>query len=199
MSAAGNPSYICFYSNKCKFCEYFLKELAKMPPLKPRFTFICVDPSPNRPAIPKMITQVPAVIIKGDPSPLLGNDAINWLATMKLQISPPSGPGGVKPPNPGGIPEEPEAYFASEMGGGYSSAYTYIDNQQQELGGTVGNFEYLSGGGAGMSTTMSGHIQGANNAGGTDRKTAKEKAFDSQMTEYMSKRDIGMPQLVKRQ
>jgi len=195
MSAAAGKTYICFYSNKCKFCEYFLRELAKIEALKPQFHFVCVDPSPQRPAIPASITQVPAVIQRGEQVPMLGNDAINWLATMKLQMDRPAAPaGGVRPPNPQGMPEEPEAYFASDMGGKYSSAFTYIDNQGQELGGTIGNFEYLGGGGAGMSTTMATHMSGLKNEPtGGGKVSAKERMFNKQMEEYMSQREMGMP------
>lgn len=200
MSSAGNQkNYICYYSNRCKFCEHFLKELATMP-LKTQFHFICVDPSTSRPAIPQSITQVPALILKGEPTPLLGNDAINWLATAKLQMGPSRGPGGTKPPNPEGMPEEPEAYFASEMGGGYSSAFTYINNQFEEMGGTIGNFEYLGGGGAGLSTTMASSMPGAGPGQKTNlsdqggkKVSAKEQLLAKQMEEYMARRESGMP------
>lgn len=200
--SAGNPkTYLCYYSNKCKFSEYFLKELATMQ-IKTQFHFICVDPSATRPVIPSMVTQVPALIIKGEPAPLLGNDAINWLATMKLQTNPSQGPGGVRPPNPQGVPEEPEAYFANEMGGRYSSAFTYINNQLEEVGGTIGNFEYLAGGGAGMSTTMSNNMisqQTTNLSDQGGKKTsAKEQLLQKQMDEYMARRDSGIPQVAKR-
>ena len=208
MSSAGNQkNYICYYSNRCKFCEHFLKELATMP-LKTQFHFICVDPSTSRPAIPQSITQVPALILKGEPTPLLGNDAINWLATAKLQMAPSRGPGGTKPPNPEGMPEEPEAYFASEMGGGYSSAFTYINNQFEEMGGTIGNFEYLGGGGAGVSTNMGGAMLGPGGISnqqtglsdqGSKKVSAKEQLLQKQMDEYMARRDSGIPQVVKRQ
>ena len=201
MSAAAGKTYICFYSNRCKFCEHFLRELAKIEALKPQFHFICVDPSPSRPAIPANITQVPAVIQRGDQVPMLGNEAINWLATMKLQMDRPAAPaGGVRPPNPAGMPEEPEAYFASDMGGRYSSAFTYIDNQGQELGGTIGNFEYLGGGGAGMSTTMSSQMSGlGSEPSGGGKVSAKERMFNKQMEEYMSQREMGMPKPPVRQ
>ena len=168
-------------------------------PLKTQFHFICVDPSTSRPAIPQGITQVPALIIKGEPAPLLGNDAINWLATAKLQMAPSRGPGGTKPPNPPGMPEEPEAYFASEMGGAYSSAFTYINNEFEEVGGTIGNFEYLGGGGAGMSTSMASSMpgSGAQKTGLSDqggkKVSAKEQLLAKQMEEYMSRREAGMP------
>lgn len=207
MSAGNQKTFICYYSNKCKFCEYFLKELATTP-LKTQFHFICVDPSPNRPPIPSMISQVPALIVKGEPAPLLGNDAINWLATEKLRTAPSKGPGGAKPPNPQGIPEEPEAYFANEMGGRYSSAFTYINNQFEEMGGTIGNFEYLGGGGAGMSTTMGGAMSGSGGIAnqqtglsdqGGKKVSAKEQLLAKQMEEFMARRDAGMPKPPVRQ
>jgi hypothetical protein len=186
MSAAAGKTYICFYSNKCKFCEYFLRELANIAPLKTQFHFVCVDPSSQRPVIPASITQVPAVIQRGEQVPMLGNDAINWLATMKLQFEAPTGS-----TKPAGMPEEPEAYFAYDMGGRYSSAFTYIDNHGQELGGTTGNFEYL-GGGASMATTAAGASLGSQPVGG-GKVSAKEKMFNKQMEEYMSQREMGMP------
>jgi hypothetical protein len=95
------------------------------------------------------------------------------------------------------MPEEPEAYFASEMGGGYSSAFTYINNQFEEVGGTIGNFEYLGGGGAGLSTTMASSMPGAQKTGLSDqggkKVSAKEQLLAKQMEEYMSRREAGMP------
>jgi hypothetical protein len=203
-AGAGNKTYICFYSNKCKFCEYFLKELATMP-FKGQFHFVCVDPSPNRPQIPSVITQVPAILVKGEANPYLANEAINWLAVKKMEYTPAKAPAGA---GPAAVPEEPEAYFANEMRG-YSSAFTYIDNQQQELGGTIGSFEYLGGGGAGVSTTAPNHMVGGGGGGsnqgqqgsvaGTDRVSQKERMFNKQMEEYMLRRDQGVPQQVKRQ
>ena len=172
-------------------------------PFKGQFTFVCVDPSPNRPQIPSIITQVPAVLVKGEPAPYLANEAINWLAVKKMQVTPAKGPASQAANQ---VPEEPEAYFANEMRG-YSSAFTYIDDQQQEMGGTVGSFEYLGGGGAGMGTTTANHMISGGGGGpgqaasisGTDKISAKERQFNKQMEEYMLRRDQGVPQQVKRQ
>jgi hypothetical protein len=76
------------------------------------------------------------------------------------------------------------------------------DHQQQheEMGGTIGNFEYLGGGGAGMSTTMASQLSGLSSEPmGGGKVSAKERMFNKQMEEYMSQRELGMPKPPVRQ
>ena len=68
------------------------------------------------------------------------------------------------------------------------------------MGGTIGNFEYLGGGGAGLSTTMASSMPGAGpgqktnlSDQGNKKVSAKEQLLAKQMEEYMARRDSGMP------
>jgi hypothetical protein len=90
------------------------------------------------------------------------------------------------------------------MGGRYSSAFTYINNQLEEMGGTIGNFEYLGGGGAGMSTSMSNMMPSMSQTThlsdqGGKKVSAKEQLLAKQMEEFMARRDAGMPKPPVRQ
>lgn len=85
------PKHACFYSAKCKYCAAFLEEIARTP-YKSEFRFVCVDPGPNRPALPSWLKVVPTLLIDGEPDPLTDEKVFNWLSLRKIQG--PNGGGG---------------------------------------------------------------------------------------------------------
>lgn len=78
------PKHACFYSTKCKHSASFLEEIARTP-YKSEFRFVCVDPSPNRPALPSWLKVVPTLLIDGEPDPLTDEKVFNWLSLRKIQ------------------------------------------------------------------------------------------------------------------
>ena len=73
-----------YYSQRCRFCQAFLEELATTP-FVPMFQLICVDPSPSRPPIPPWLKSVPTLVVAGESEPRVGPGAVNnWLFEAKL-------------------------------------------------------------------------------------------------------------------
>lgn len=76
--------HVLYFSKKCRFSQAFLEELHKTPYMK-EFTFVCVDPSPSRPPLPKWLKSVPVLIPAGSDEPLIGPGPVNnWLFERKL-------------------------------------------------------------------------------------------------------------------
>ncbi len=208
--ASGSGPNICFYSNKCAWSSTFIKELANTP-YKKEFTFICVDASPNRPALPGWLKKVPTLVIKGENEPRTDSEVMNWLFERRLR----EGGGGGRQGGGGGgagrqggaaaagaaaaAPDDLDFYNPLEMGGMGNDPYSFLDSD----GATSGNggariqhsFEFLNGAGGGPAasqgtTTITNH---------NVNRSKKEELFDAQMEEYQRKRAQGMPQMVMRQ
>lgn len=76
--------HVLYYSTKCRYSQAFLEELKKTSFIR-EFTFVCVDPSPTRPALPRWLKSVPSMVPDGVAEPLIGPGAVNnWLFTRKL-------------------------------------------------------------------------------------------------------------------
>ena len=207
--ATGNGPHICFYSNKCNWSSTFIRELANTP-YKKEFTFICVDPSPNRPQLPGWLKKVPTLVIKGENEPRTDSEVMNWLFEKRLKEGGGGGGGGRAQgggagggggagPSAAANAGEPEYFNSLEMGSAGTDPYSFLDSD----GATAGNggariqhsFEFLGGapGSAGArqgTTTITNH-----NA----NRSKKEELFDAQMEAYQRERANGMPQMVMRQ
>ena len=187
MSRVGSPQNICYYSNKCKYSKSFIEQIAATP-YKNEFAFLCVDPSPNRPALPGFLKKVPTLIIKGEPEPLTDGEVFNWLSIRKLQDS-----GGTKAPSSRPDQQEmggPEAYMWNEMGGSLTKSFSFVDNSADA---PQGNFEFLNGPG-----TRTGSDIPDGREQNQQQKSRKSALFDKQMESYMRSRDDGMPPPVAR-
>lgn len=192
MSRVGSPQHICYYSNKCKFSKSFIEQIAATP-YKNEFAFLCVDPSPNRPALPSFLKKVPTLVVKGEPEPLTDGEVFNWLSIRKLQDS-----GGTKAAGQrGGGGQEvaggPEAYMWNEMGGSLTKSFSFVDNSADA---PQGNFEFLNG--AGAPGTRTGSDIPDPREQNQQQKSRKSALFDKQMESYMRSRDDGMPPPVAR-
>ncbi len=177
----------------------FIKELANTP-FKNEFTFICVDPSPNRPQLPGWLKKVPTLVIKGENEPRTDSEVMNWLFEKRLKENQRSG-GGNAPAAAGGAAAaglEPDPFNTLEMGSLGTDPYSFLDSD----GATAGNggariqhsFEFLNGapGSAGArqgTTTITNH---------NDKRSKKEELFDAQMEAYQRERAQGMPTQVMR-
>jgi hypothetical protein len=182
----------------------FIKELANTP-FKNEFTFICVDPSPNRPQLPGWLKKVPTLVIKGENEPRTDSEVMNWLFEKRLKENQRAGGGGgggagagqsAGPAPAGG--EEPDPFNTLEMGSLGTDPYSFLDSD----GATAGNggtriqhsFEFLNGapGSVGArqgTTTITSH---------NDKRSKKEELFDAQMEAYQRERSQGMPTQVMR-
>jgi len=73
-----------YFSVKCRYCQAFLEELKKTP-FASGFQFICVDPSPNRPALPSWLKSVPTLLAAGETAPRVGPGPVNnWLFEQRM-------------------------------------------------------------------------------------------------------------------
>ena len=189
------PPNVCFYSNKCKWSEAFIGEL-KNTPWKREFRYICVDPGPQRPSLPKWLKQTPTIVIKGEDTPRIDGDVMNWIYEKKMSQG---GGGGVSDP----AMETGVEAWSSEFGSGlgHDTSYSLIgsDTTATGTGGETmrGNFAFLNGS---ASPTMNPEQFGNGpNGGPSNTKTKKEQMFDSQIEEYMRARDAGIPKGPARQ
>lgn len=189
------PIHICFYSNRCEWSKAFIEEISKTN-YHQEFRFICVDPGPNRPALPSWLKQTPTLVISGEPEPRTNGEVMNWLYERKMKD------GGGKGGNGSGAapgPAEPEPYLDMEMGGGYGDSYSFlgIDTTAEGDGGKsmMHNFAFLGGSDA-VSTREASSFQTTNS---NAKRSKKEEMLDAQMEQYKASREVGMPQRINRQ
>jgi hypothetical protein len=195
------PIHICFYSQRCQWSKAFIEELSKTD-YHTDFRFVCVDPSPNRPALPSWLKQTPTLVIRGETEPRTDGEVMNWLFMRRIRDGPAKaatstgvGAGG----SPAEIASDPEPYLDMEMGGSYGDQYSFIsaDTSAQGSGGLTmkHNFSYLNGQDA-VSTREVSNFQTTTV---NQKRSKKEELLDQQMEQYMKSRDQGMPQRIARQ
>ena len=189
------PIHILFYSNRCEWSKAFIEEISKTN-YHQELRFICVDPGPNRPALPSWLKQTPTLVISGEPEPRTNGEVMNWLYERKMKDG-----GGSKGGNGGGGqgPAEPEPYLDIEMGGGYGDQYSFIGTDTT-TGGTGGlsmmhNFAFL-GGSDSVGTREASSFQTTNT---NEKRSKKEELLDKQMESFLKNRDVNMPQRINRQ
>ena len=187
---------LCFYSNKDKWSAAFLEELKTTPWVK-EFTFICVDPTPNRPALPKWLKQVPTLVIQGDEEPVkTDTNVMNWLYEKKMKEMPKK----QSTANPV-LSGEPSSYIGNEMGGFGDAGYSFLDSDTStggNGGATIpGTFSFLNGAASPGDKSMQDMGQGRQ--GSQAGRTKKETQFDEQLDMYKQQRDSGMPRGPMRQ
>jgi hypothetical protein len=76
--------HICFYSNRCPWSKAFIEEISKTP-WKQEFQYVCVDPGPNRPQLPKWLEKTPTLVIRGEKEPRIDAEVMNWLYERKMK------------------------------------------------------------------------------------------------------------------
>jgi hypothetical protein len=183
------PIHICFYSNRCEWSKAFIEEISKTQYHK-HFRFICVDPSPQRPALPSWLKQIPTLVISGEPEPRINSDVLNWLYEQKMKDGDGNGNGNGDGKN---SLSEPEAYLDSEMGG-FGDTYSFIgaDTSAQGNGGLSmkHNFTYLQGQDS-VGTREASSFQTTNT---NQKRNKKEELLDQQLDAYKTSREKGMPQ-----
>ena len=190
MSNSGGAHNVCFYSNKCKWSEAFIKAVSATP-YKSDFVYNCVDTKPDgsRTKLPAWLKKVPTLVIKGEEEPRTDSDVMNWLSEKKLlsQGSGSSGPGS----------QEPEPWVGGEMGGSLTKGFSFLGSNDSN-DAPMGNFEFLGGQNA-VGTKTASDIPGGGLGARAQPKNKKVELFDKQMEEYMMARTNGMPMPPARQ
>lgn len=188
MNNSGTPQHVCFYSNKCRWSEGFIKAIAQTP-FKKDVHFVCVDAKPDgtRPKYPTWLKKVPTLVVRGEDEPRTDGAVMNWLSEQMLLM---------KKTDSGGSVNEPEPWVSGEMGGSFTKGFSFIGGNDSN-DAPIGNFEFLNGNSASGTKTASDMPDGGLGARG--QKSKKEELFDKQMEEYIKQRGSGMPQPPLRQ
>ena len=176
----GEQQHICFYSNKCRWSEAFIKAISQTP-YKHEFRFICVDVKPDgsRIKLPTWLKKVPTLVIKGEDEPRTDGSVMNWLSERTM----------LKKEGTAQQPTEPEPWVSGEMGGSYTKGFSFLGSKDSNEA-PDGNFSYLNGQNA-VATKTASDIPGGG-LGGRGQKSKKEDLFDQQMQTYMQQRSQGV-------
>ena len=193
MSQGQGKKNICFYSNQDKWSKVFLEELAKTSWVK-EFQFICVDPSPNRPSLPKWLKQVPTLVIEGDKEAVkTDTEVMNWLYERKMRETPKKAAPAASSASAAALSGEPASYIDNEMGGFGNAGYSFIDSDTSTAGNggeTIpGSFSFLNGGAS--PGDRSGQNLGQSIQSQASR-SKKEVMFDQQLDMYKQQREAGI-------
>jgi len=184
------PPNVCFYSNKCRWSEAFIKAIKGTSFVK-EVQFICVDGRVGELTQKyKWLKKTPTLIVKGEDEPRTDGNVMNWLAEKQLMNRPNSGAAGVA-----AAMAEPEPWIGSEMGGSLTKGFSFIGGEEDA---PKGNFEFLNGNNGVASKTAS-DMPGGGLGARAQNKSKKEELFDKQMETYMRDRQQGMPQMPMRQ
>lgn len=191
---------ICFYGNGCKWSKAFLQELSQTP-WKSEFRFICVDPSPNRPALPEWLKKVPTLVIAGEPEPRTDGAVMNWLYEKKMKeaVVTTSRQTNSVEGSPGGEPAAYSMFENTSFNKSFGYSFNSADTSTGGDGGSMipGTFSFLNGNAA-PGDRNSQEFPGSTNQ--TARtKSKKEEMFDKQMEAYQRSREEGMPKGPARQ
>lgn len=179
---------ICYYSNKCKWSEAFIKELSNTP-FKKDFIFICVDP-PLRQPLPKFLKKVPTLVIQGEGEPRVDGEVMNWLYEQRLKQQPNAQTAVESSDLEGWNPLE-NVSFAKGVGYSFNGSDTSSGGDGGNL--LPGSFSFLNGN-SGIGDKTSNDFNPGRTGEQGRTKSKKEELFDKQMEEYQRSRDIGMPQ-----
>ena len=188
---AQNPIHVCFYSNKCQWSKAFLTELAGTS-WKNQFKFICVDPSPERPPLPKWLKKVPTIVISGEGEPRTDSDVMNWLYETRMKSG-----GGTPSATPGNDSSDPLGFNVTEQVN-FSKGFSYsgldADTSATGTGGMTmpGAFSFLDGAAAGGDRLSQDVLGAPVPAQSSQRRSKKEEMFDKQMESYQRDRDVGI-------
>ena len=182
-------SFVLFYSNHCQYCKEFLLKLKHTDlNLFNQFTKVCVDNS----QIPDGIEVVPTIIVPTHSYPLTDQNIFNWLDSIKgsqvqsRQLSNETELAKQQPQleNLSSSQDGISPYIQSEMGGGFSDGFSFLDDSQS----LKHNFTFLEGSQnnlGGISDTPIGNIDRPS-LNQTNKSTS---SFDSEYEKYMSNRD----------
>lgn len=148
-----SQSILLFYSNRCGHSRQFLQELQPLG-VASSVHKICIDTTP-RERIPSSVRSVPTLILAGQMTPLVGDQAFGWLneqkqrqqAQAQQRMQQQSSQSGAAV---GGEPNAPSAWQSTEMGATFSDSYSFLDNSFTEMG--VGSPQAAPKGSGGGST-----------------------------------------------
>jgi len=188
-------SNIIYISKKCQYSKQLLIMIYKNPMLKEMFRIVCVENSP----IPPFIKTVPTLFNDSNNSVISGTDLFNLINSYVEQHSgqehepvqstnsPP--PKNSELSNSGGEGDEELApWNIGEMGGGMSSNYSFLDNENP----IQNSFELIGEGDTGISPN--GAVLPKPEMSGGDIGSDKRSMFDNDYDKFIKSRNDGIPQ-----
>lgn len=188
-------SNIIYISKKCQHSKKLLIMIYKNPMLKQMFRIVCVENGP----IPPFIKNVPTLFNETNNSIISGNDLFNLIGTYVKQNN--TGPENTEPSYNGddqrnnatttkseiNNDEELSPWNGGEMGGGISSCYSFLDNENP-----IQNSFELIGGSSVAGVGISDMSKPIDSSGGEG--SDKRKLFDSDYESFIKSRNDGIPQ-----
>ena len=187
-------SNIIYISKKCQYSKQLLIMIYKNPMLKNMFSVVSVDNGP----VPPFIKTVPTLYNENNNSIITGNDLFNLINSYVQQNSaqdqaPQQDPQQQQQPQQSGQSsdsgngeEELAPWNCGEMGGGISSCYSFLDNENP----IQNSFELIGDSGV----AGSGDLPKPEMSGGGGVGSEKRKMFDNDYENFIKSRNDGIPQ-----
>lgn len=183
---------VIYISKKCQYSKQLLIMIYKNPMLKEMFRIVCVENGP----IPPFIKTVPTLFNGTNNSIISGTDLFNLISSYVEQSGgadpgPGAGGGGDQRNAQASVEakkddEELSPWNGGEMGGGISSCYSFLDNENP----IQNSFELIGeGSSAGPGADMS-KPEMSSSGGGSD----KRQMFDNDYENFIKSRNDGIPQ-----
>lgn len=186
---------VIYISKKCQYSKQLLIMIYKNPMLKEMFRIVCVENGP----IPPFIKTVPTLFNGTNNSIISGTDLFNLINSYVQQTSGGAEGGG---PGAGGgdqrnaqakveVPKEDDElapWNGGEMGGGISSCYSFLDNDNP----IQNSFELIGDGATGSSPGGNDLHKPAMSSG--DTGSDKRQMFDNDYENFIKSRNDGIPQ-----
>ena len=189
-------SNIIYISKKCQHSKKLLILIYKNPMLKQMFRIVCVENGP----IPPFIKTVPTLFNETNNSIISGNDLFNLIGTYVKQNNSDDSQGQNNYPSSNGdsrnttttsenkSDDELSPWNGGEMGGGISSCYSFLDNDNP----IQNSFELIG------DSTMAGvgisDMPKPSDSSGSEGGSNKRKLFDSDYESFIKSRNDGIPQ-----
>ena len=188
-------SNIIYISKKCQYSKQLLIMIYKNPMLKNMFSVVSVDNGP----VPPFIKTVPTLYNENNNSIITGNDLFNLINSYVQQNS-----GQEQSPqrdqqqqqqpqqsgqssDSGNGEEELAPWNCGEMGGGISSCYSFLDNENP----IQNSFELIGDSGV-AGSGIGGDLPKPEISGGGGGE--KRKMFDNDYENFIKSRNDGIPQ-----
>ena len=189
-------SNIIYISKKCQHSKKLLIMIYKNPLLKQMFRIVCVENGP----IPPFIKNVPTLFNETNNSIISGNDLFNLIGTYVKQNdtgqeSTDTSSNGDQRNNASTTnseiksDEELSPWNGGEMGGGISSCYSFLDNDDP-----IQNSFELIGDSKVAGNVINDMPKPSDSSGDGNGGSDKRKLFDSDYESFIKSRNDGIPQ-----
>mgnify|MGYP001163830798 FL=1 len=194
---------LLFYSNKCQNCKKIVGQINETP-VRNSLRFVCIDDPAIRKKLPPYIKSVPTLVVGRTNQIHVGNQILGYIKMMSLQKVNEKQKKPVvrtRHATPAVEPTGPSSFSISEMGGGYSDNYSFVDvdcSSQGNGGSSMSHsFDFISK--QDLSSHQTENIQNVSNYGSIEQKDEKVDELSKRMEDMMNRRSIDVPAKPMRQ